>query len=57
MKKHPFIQDLHTLVQNYLLIGLRLIIERHIIFLQLMGSCSIMNLQEEEKLLLQEKLA
>ena len=42
--------------QNYIVIGLLLIIEKHMIFLQQMEFYLIMNQKEEVKLLLQEKL-
>ncbi len=43
-------------LQNYMLTGFVLIIERLIIFLHVMGFYLIMKVQEEEKLLSLEKL-
>ena len=56
LKKLNFIQKAHTLHLNYLLTGSQKITESHIKFLQAMEYFLIMNLQEEEKHLLLEKL-
>ena len=56
MKKHLFIQEVLMELQNYMHIGLRLIIEKHLIFLHVMGYFLIMKVQEEARHLLQKKL-
>ena len=48
--------NLHMVSLNYTLIGLQKFIEKHMVFIHAMVFCLIMKVQEEEKLLSQEKL-
>ena len=55
MKKHLFIQEVPMELQNYMRTGLRLIIEKHLIFLPVTEFFLIMKVQEEGRHLSQKK--
>ena len=57
MKKQTFILQVHMVLQNFMRIGLQLIIKKPIIFLLVTVFYLIMKAQEEEKLLLHKKLS
>ena len=55
-EKSPMVPNLHMVSQNYTLIGLQKFIDKHMVFIRVMVFYLITKVQEEETLLLQEKL-